>query len=83
MKEALTEEEIQHFIHQGFVKIENAFPRELADAVICRPASPWEVSQFMPQPPVLPRTEDATSIAREGGNYSPVEIAIRMRLNLH
>lgn len=32
MKEALTEEEIQHFIHQGFIKIEDAFPRELANA---------------------------------------------------
>jgi hypothetical protein len=31
MKEVLTEQEIQQFIHKGFVKIENAFPSELAD----------------------------------------------------
>jgi hypothetical protein len=32
MKDTLTIDEGQHFIHQGFIKIENAFPRELADA---------------------------------------------------
>lgn len=31
MKEVLTEQEIQQFIQQGFVCIENAFPREVAD----------------------------------------------------
>jgi hypothetical protein len=39
--------------------------------------------RFMAQPPLLPRVEDAISIARHDGNYSPVEIAIRMGLNLH
>ena len=32
MKEALTKEEIEHFVQSGYVKIENAFSKELAEA---------------------------------------------------
>jgi hypothetical protein len=43
--EKLTSEEISNFIHNGYVKIENAFPTEIADD--CR-AILWKVTQCDP-----------------------------------
>jgi hypothetical protein len=46
--EELTEQQINRFIHEGFVKIENAFPTELADE--CR-AILWKATQCDPDNP--------------------------------
>jgi hypothetical protein len=38
--------------------------------------------RFMAQPPLQPRAEDSIKIERHDGNYSPVEVAIRLGLHL-
>ena len=44
----LTTSQIDNFIHQGFIKIENAFPEELAD--VCRTIL-WKATQCDPDDP--------------------------------
>ena len=34
MSDILSNQEIEHFIHKGFVRLENSFPRELADSAV-------------------------------------------------
>ena len=39
-------------------------------------------ARFLAQPPLLPRSDESIRLHREDGDYSPVEIAIRLGLNL-
>ena len=50
MGSSLSAQEIDQFIHQGFVKIENAFPENLADAAKEFFGEIWDVIPMIQEP---------------------------------
>jgi hypothetical protein len=77
---ALTEEQVEGFVRDGFVYLPSAFPRSLADecrAFLWAETGPHRgtVPRFMAQPPLQPAVPLDIAAGR-----SPVERAIRLGL---
>ncbi|KKB86587.1 hypothetical protein VW29_01385 [Devosia limi DSM 17137] len=77
---ALSAAQIDLFITDGFVRIDNAFPRDVAAAArAIHPDDPatW-TRPLMAQPPLMPSAP--LQLHRPDGTYSAVETAIRRAL---